>query len=117
MSFAEFRAMFLGLPAGDDLAIGAFQNLLRTGCSEREAKTWMAAHIWDFPADLRDGLVMAFATEALHNSGKNAQVAEKPSVNMSRAEYERRFDEIHAKEGFAKAWKWAVSVGWGPRKQ
>jgi len=83
MSFAEARAMMLSMPASDNLAIGAFQNLLRGNCTEEEAKIWMAAHIWDFPEDMRDDFVKAFATDALYQAGKKAQQTSRPQQNTA----------------------------------
>jgi hypothetical protein len=71
MNFAEFRAGLLALPPGTDGIIGEFAAFLRSGCTELEAKRWVAARIWDFEQPLRDQIVMLFATDALHKAATN----------------------------------------------
>ena len=102
MSFEEFKQAFRDMCAafGTTGILREIDELLRSGCSEADAKRWIAARIWDFPEPLRNQLVMAFATEALRES---AEQAEPP---MTKEEENRRFMEIWKTRGFPAAREW-----------
>lgn len=102
MSFEEFKKLFRDMSAafGTTGMLREFEEVLRSGCSEAEAKRWIAARIWDFPEPLRNQLVLAFATEALRQS---AEQAEPP---MTKEEDNRRFMEIWKTQGVLAAREW-----------
>lgn len=73
MSFKEFRELILSLPPFSSVVPAEFRRLLRSGCSEAEAKRWLALHIWDFPQPLRAEIVMTFLADAVHRAAENAR--------------------------------------------
>ena len=95
MSFQEFTQLFLLLPPDTRGVMGEFAQFLRAGCSELEAKRWLAAHLWDFPQEMREQLVMALAADALHTSAVETE-----------AEIQAEFVKIWKKEGFRTAQSW-----------
>jgi hypothetical protein len=95
MSFAEFTKLCLTIPPDTRGVIGEFARFLRSGCTEVEAKRWLAAHIWDFPEDMRKQITMSLAADAMHTSAVQTE-----------EELQREFMAIWKREGFAAAQRW-----------
>lgn len=98
MSFREFKEFVLAVGAATGGVIGEFEKFLRLGCSEAEAKRWLAAHIWDFDQPLRGQIVMAFATDALHQAAERTEGDQNDD-----AEIDRKIKEIWKRDGFHAA--------------
>lgn len=98
MNFTEFKEFVLAMGALTGGVIGEFEKFLRSGCSEAEAKRWLAAHIWDFDQPLRDQIVMAFATDALHHAATGTE-----GDQNDEAEIDQKIREIWKRDGFHAA--------------
>jgi hypothetical protein len=103
MLFEEFREWFVSVPPTEQ-AVRDFQQLLRLGISEEDAKIWLAAHIWDFENDdFRDALTKSLLTEAVHQAGKQAQANRTPPVRREETKVYRR--EFSRKDGTTGVWE------------
>jgi hypothetical protein len=100
IGFNEFRELILSIPPFSSVVPAEFTRLLRSGCSEAEAKRWLALHIWDFPQPLRDEIVMTFLADAVQRA------AESPRPQLTEAEIRREFMRIWTREGFSAANTW-----------
>lgn|SRR5579871_626458 len=81
MTFAEFCDFIfsLGEIGPDGSAPNRFYHFLKSGCSEAEAKRWLALHIWDFEPEMQKTLTLALAADALHQAAKREQAESDPS--------------------------------------
>ena len=100
MTFEEFKELVGTLPPEFTGLAKEFREFLATGCSEAQAKRWLAAHIWDFPDDVRNAIVMAFMADALYKS------ATEDAPPMTDAERNRKFMDIWKSDGFYPAKEW-----------
>lgn len=95
MSFEEFKAMLLSFPPSSLPIIGEFQRYVRSGCSESEAKRWLALHLWEFPTEMQDDIIMAFAADRIHRKAERAEEA-----------LQREFLRRWQNDGYAAAHAW-----------
>jgi hypothetical protein len=128
ISFEELRQLWLMMAEPDEdapLVIGAFQNFLRSGCTEEQATNWLRKHRDEFPDNLRkriDEFLRPVRTEeeileiiTRHESKKRAaargNVGSDEPQPRSETEFMKRCEELHREGGVALQLPYMLKYG------
>ena len=88
LTFAEFKEFVVefGHLKPEGTPFRRFFHFVMSGCTEAEAKRWLALHIWDFELEDQEWLTVALAADALHTAAKRAEESEaaKPPARRRR---------------------------------
>lgn len=100
MTFEEFKRRMAAVPFEFADIVKEFSDFLRSGCSEAEARRWLALHFWEFHERLPNTIVSGFGEEALQKA------AEQRAPLMTQEQKEPRFKKIWTRDGFQAARGW-----------